>query len=66
MVEQDKIVVILLLITIILSVLSVVLVFGADSPGIREITKKETVTVGPPSQGSIELVVETPTGGVSG
>lgn len=65
--DQEKVVVILLLITIILSVLSVVITLGVDvSDKIRGVYTKETITGDNKQSGSVNLAVVSPPSGGSG
>ncbi len=65
--NQQKIVVILLLVTIILSVFSVIITMGVDvSQKVRSVYTKETVTNSGPQAGNINLAVVSPPKGGSG
>jgi len=61
---NEKVVIVLLLITIILSIFSVIMALGADNSAKVKERTKEIVTVNPPSAGNIQLIVKSP--GVSG
>lgn len=65
--DNEKIVTVLLLITIILSVLSVVVVLGNDASGkVREVYTKETITGDSEQSGSINLAIVSPPSGGAG
>lgn len=57
---NEKVVVVLLLITIILSIFSIITALGADNSAKVKERTKEIVTVNPPSVGNIQLYVKSP------
>lgn len=64
MVDNEKIVVILLLVTIILSVLSVVVTLGLDtSNNVREVRTTQVISGNSEGAGNVALVVNPSTGG---